>query len=588
LNNLIKYQKNMKKILYITAICFLAITAISCLKDEPPVIPEMTDSPVTINEAYSNGGRSTYGAIDWVELYNDSDQAIDISGYLLYDKADKIEKVTVPTGTILAARGFFTIDVDVVGGFGLSSGGDMVYLEDNTGNLIDQIEFGALTPEQAYARNPDGSTIFKVQTPTPGVSNNGAVVTPAITNVTHIPASPTNTEDVVISATVVAGEGTLSSVKVQWTLDASAQSDIPMTNVGDAYSATIPQQAANAVIAYSVVALNSVGGTTTVAGTYTVRDAAVVDYTGLVINEVDGNGKFVELYNKSAAAISLTGVMLVKNESVTWWTGGAVSITAGGFYTIAQSGGDPSPNESNGNGGISSKQNLQFELKQPDGNTVIDQFLRTNGTALGTSVTPAYDATPKYSFSRCPDGGAFGLAVPSCNTANPALPAGPIVTDGSAVDYSKLVINEIDGNGKFVEIFNNGTVAVSLTDITLYKNETTLWWTGGAVNISAGGFYTIAQSGQTPVGVSESTGNGGISPKKTVKFEMRAPNGFHIDAYARVKADGILDADCTPDYGSGTKYSFSRCPDGTGAFGLAVPSCNVANPATAVGPIVTN
>ncbi|GHV72387.1 hypothetical protein FACS1894201_01260 [Bacteroidia bacterium] len=569
----------------------MVITTISCVKDKPITPPEMTDSPVKLNEAYSNGDRSTYGAIDWVELYNNSGEAVDISGYMLYDKADKIEKVIVPVGTILAARGFFTIDVDVVGGFGLSSGGDMVYMEDNAGNLIDQIEFGALTPEQSYARNPDGSDTFKIQTPTPGISNNGAVVAPSVTNVAHTPVSPTNNEDVVISATVTAGEGTVSSVKLKWTLNTTAQTDITMTNSGDVYSATITRQAANAVIAYSVEALNSVGGTTTTSsGTYTVRDAAVVDYTGLVINEVDGNGKFVELYNKSAAAISLAGVTLVKNETGTWWTGGAVSIAAGGFYTIAQTGQTPTGvSESTGNGGISSKQNLKFELKQPDVTTVIDQFLRTNGTALGDAVTPAYDATtPRYSFSRCPDGGAFGLAVPSCNAANPTLPVGPIATDGSTVDYTQLVINEIDGNGKFVEIYNNGAVAVSLTNITLYKNETTLWWTGGAVSIAAGGFYTIAQTGQTPAGVSESTGNGGISPKKTVKFEMRAPNGFYIDAYARLKADGILDADCTPDYGSGTKYSFSRCPDGLGTFGLAVPSCNVANPATAVGAIVTN
>jgi hypothetical protein len=383
----------------------------------------------------------------------------------------------------------------------------------------------------------------------------------------------------------------VSSVKLQWTLDAAAKPDITMTNTGDVYSATIPKQAAGAAIEYAVVARNSVGGATTVTGSYAVRDAAVVDYTGLVINEVDGNGKFVELYNGSAAAISLAGVTLVKNESGTWWTGTTATIAAKGYYTIAQSGGDPAADEANGNGGISPKQNLKFELKQPDGTTVIDQFLRTNGsTALGASATPAYDATtPKYSFARCPDGGAFGLAVPSCNAKNPAIPAGPIVTDGSAVDYSKLVINEIDGNGKFVEIYNNSAAPISLTDVKLYKNETTLWWTGGASKtIAANGRYTIVQSGQSTAGADEYTGNGGISPKKTVKFEMRTPAGYYIDAYARVKADGVLDADCTPDYGSGTKYSFSRCPDGLGTFGLAVPSCNAANPGTSTGAIVTN
>ncbi|MDR1762624.1 MAG: lamin tail domain-containing protein [Dysgonamonadaceae bacterium] len=577
-------MKALNKILMILGALFFC----ACVEDEPVPPPEMGESPVKINEAYSNGGRSTYGALDWVELYNTSDVAVDISGYVMYDKTDKSEKVVVPAGTTLAAHGFAVFEVDIDGGFGLGSGGDMVYLDDAGGKLIDQIEFGALTPEQSYARNPDGSETFKIQTPTPGTSNSGAVALPSVTNVSHSPASPTSDEAVTVTATVSAGEGSLTSVKVQWTVNSTAQTDLTMANSGDVYTATIPKQAANADVAYSVTAINSLGGTTSVSGSYTVRDATVVDYTGLVINEIDGNGKYIELYNSSAAAISLTGVKLVKNESGTWWTGGAVNIAAGGRYTIAQNGESPSgADEQTGSAGISPKQNLKFELKSPD-DLVLDSLIRTNGGNWGDGVTPDYGSGTKYSYSRCPDGsGAFGLAVPSCGAPNPSMPAGPILTNGSAVNYGDLVINEIDGNGKFIEIFNKGTAAVSLQNVVLRKNESAVWWTGGAVNIAAGGYYAIAQTGQSPAGASEQTGASGISPKKTVKFEMLIGNMF-IDGFARVKADGVLDADCTPDYGSGTKYSFSRCPDGTGAFGLAVPSCGAANPASSAGEIATN
>ncbi|MDR1552804.1 MAG: lamin tail domain-containing protein [Prevotellaceae bacterium] len=586
----------MKKISYFTLICLFAATVTSCLKDEPPVLPETGDSPVKINEAYSNGGRSTYGAIDWVELYNDSDEAVDVSGYILYDKVDKIAKIIVTSNTTIAARAFLLVEVDVTGGFGLGSGGDMVYLEDSNGLLVDRIEFGALTPEQSYARNPDGSDVFKIQTPTPGVSNNGAVAQPSITDLAHTPASPTNDEDVIVTATVTAGEGTLTSVKVQWTLNTTPQTDITMTNAADVYSATIVKQVAGSAIAYSVVATNSAGGTSTVSGTYTVRDATVIDYTGLVINEIDGNGKFIELYNKGTVDIPLAGVTLVKNESATWWTGGAATLAAGEYYTISQSGQtDPGADETTGASGISPKQNLKFQLKDPDDNE-LDVFFRSNGEALGTIVIPAYDATtPKYAFARCPDGiGAFGLAEPSCDIANPFVPAGAIATDGgTTVKYSDLVINEVDGNGKFVEIHNKGTVPISLENVTIYKNislANTLWWTGGStVTIAAGGFYTIAQSGGA-AGADEYTGNGGISPKKTVRFDLIAPDAsMSIDVFARVKADdNTLDANCTPDYGSAPQYSFSRCPDGTGTFGLAAPSCNSANPATSAGAIETN
>jgi len=149
-----------------------------------------------------------------------------------------------------------------------------------------------------------------------------------------------------------------------------------------------------------------------------------IDYSVLVINEVDGIGKFVEIYNNGAEPVSLKGLILVKNESQTWWTGGAsASIAAGGFYTISQTGQSTEcASEAIGASGISPKQNVKFELKKPNGTDfdVIDQFVRSNGGAWGDAVTPAYDAAgTNYSFSRVPDGtGNFQLTVPSCNAPN--------------------------------------------------------------------------------------------------------------------------------------------------------------------------
>jgi hypothetical protein len=581
----------MKKKLTLLIGLFAAAFA-GCVKDEEPVLPETGDAPVKINEAYSNGGRSTYGDLDWIELYNNSDAAFNVGGYVLYDKIDKSEKVIIPTNTTIAARGFLVVEVDVDGGFGLSSSGDMVHLEDTEGRLIDKIEFGAQTPEQAAARVPDGSDNIILQTPTRGASNNGVVATPSVTGLAHAPVSPTSDEDVTVTATVTAGEGTLTSVKIQWTLNTATQPDIAMTNTAASYSATIPKQAAGSEIAYSVVAINSAGGSSTVPGTpYTVRNASSTDYSGLVINEVDGNGKFIEIYNKGTAAIPLAGVTLVKNESATWWTGGAATVGAGEYHVISngvQSG--ITADETTGASGISPKQNVQFQLKDPSGNE-LDAFLRSNGGNLSDGVTPDYGSGTKYSFSRCPDGvGAFGLAVPSSKAANPFTPAGAIATNDSPVNYADLVINEVDGNGKFIEIYNKGAAAISLENVKLYKNLSSLWWTGGSTaTIAAGGYYTIVESGGSVAGASEYTGASGISPKKTVRFDLIAPGAsMSIDVFARVKADNVLDANCTPDYSSGTKYSFSRCPDGTGTFGLAVPSCNAANPATAAGDIVTN
>lgn len=401
----------------------------------PPAGPTGT-SPVRINEAFSRGKDNPEHPLDWVELYNTSSEAVDISGFVLSDKSDKSEKVTLPAGTTLAGNAFLKVEVDVEGGFGLSSKGDMVYLYNAEGARVDYIEFGAMDLDKSWSAVPDGSATFKMQTPTPGASNNNVVTVtnPSIGGVSHSPVSPTENDEVTVAATVAAGEGTLSTVVVKWSLDNAAQTDIAMALTGDKYTATIPSQAAEATVKYTVEATNSLGGKAISAeAAYSVRGTEPVDYTSLVINEVDGNGKFVEIYNKGNAAVSLTGVQLIKNEdgNKIWWTGAAVEIAAGDYYTICEASSSLAAvvDEANGNGGISPKKNVKFELKGPDG-ALIDAFTRSTALPLDANCTPDYGATtPKYSFSRCPDGtGEFGLAEPSCDAANPATSAGAIET----------------------------------------------------------------------------------------------------------------------------------------------------------------
>ncbi len=219
----------MKKRSIVAAICLLTASIFSsCVEDEKPILPQ-GGSPVKINEAYSNGGRSTYGSIDWVELYNPSDDEVNVGGFVLSDKADKAEKVSIPANTTIAARGYLVVEVDVEGGFGLSSSGDLVYLYDTDGLIVDEFSFGALGVNEATARVPDGSETLKVQTPTRGASNSGAVAVPSVSDVAHAPTSPTAEEDVTVSATVTAGEGTIASVTLKWKLNAVAQTDIAMT-----------------------------------------------------------------------------------------------------------------------------------------------------------------------------------------------------------------------------------------------------------------------------------------------------------------------------------------------------------------------
>jgi hypothetical protein len=65
---------------------------------------------VTINE-YSAANLETYidnyGAFDdWVELYNASEEAVDISGWYISDKSSKPTKYEFPEGTIIQGNGY--------------------------------------------------------------------------------------------------------------------------------------------------------------------------------------------------------------------------------------------------------------------------------------------------------------------------------------------------------------------------------------------------------------------------------------------------------------------------------------------------
>lgn len=116
---------------------------------------------------------------DWVEIYNSSDNAIDLSGFCLEDSKGVAEKFTIPEGTTIAAKGFLVYSQGATGTttsftFGLSGSGDDVYFVDPENKLVDHVT----TPDfsdaagSTYARKTDGDAEWTVcATPTKGSSN---------------------------------------------------------------------------------------------------------------------------------------------------------------------------------------------------------------------------------------------------------------------------------------------------------------------------------------------------------------------------------------------------------------------------------
>jgi hypothetical protein len=172
LDNTINIGGNMKKLI------LLLLVILSSLVINEKNFAQTTT--IKMNEIYSNGKSTSEPALDWIELYNPTSAAISIAGYKIYDSGGQggtKPKMTIPTGTTIAAKGFYVVTTDIStttdpSGFGLSSGGEEVWLENASGTVIDDVIFPALTETQSYCRYPDGGATLKILTPfTKGVSN---------------------------------------------------------------------------------------------------------------------------------------------------------------------------------------------------------------------------------------------------------------------------------------------------------------------------------------------------------------------------------------------------------------------------------
>ena len=159
--------------------------------------------------------------------------------------------------------------------------------------------------------------------------------------------------------------------------------------------------------------------------------------TGVVLNELSGADKFIELYNTTDKEISLEGLSIVKYDASkdggksTTWTGKAgMKIAAKGYVVLESSDladpaedGDPNYAYESANhvfkGGLSGKKNLKIELVDANEN-VLDVFARGEEGA-GWNQVAGFNNDKKHTFSRVPDGtGAWAYADPTKGAANGA------------------------------------------------------------------------------------------------------------------------------------------------------------------------
>ncbi|MDF1696746.1 MAG: CotH kinase family protein [Saprospiraceae bacterium] len=151
----------------------------------------MGNSQVTINEYSASNLLGFLDSFnkgeDWVELYNDGDESVDLSGWHLSDKSSKPGKWTFPEGAVILPKGFLTVycsgrDGVFPGGYHTNfklqqtTGKDIILLSDKEEEIIDLQDLRITSIEHSNCRNFNGGSTWKVCIePTFNSSNNGSI-----------------------------------------------------------------------------------------------------------------------------------------------------------------------------------------------------------------------------------------------------------------------------------------------------------------------------------------------------------------------------------------------------------------------------
>lgn len=146
-------------------------------------------------------------------------------------------------------------------------------------------------------------------------------------------------------------------------------------------------------------------------------------YSNIVLNELNGDTKFIEIYNKGNMDVPLEGMYIMKDDYVAGatWTADATIVAPAGGYVLLYSidvFADHSelPENLFFNSGLSGKKAMRITLFMPDG-TVRDEFVRCpEGAEWGAAMS---NVIPQ-SYARTPDGGDWKLTDPTPGRANPS------------------------------------------------------------------------------------------------------------------------------------------------------------------------
>ena len=404
----------------------------------------------------------------------------------------------------------------------------------------------------------------------------------SISNVSYSPIAVQADEPVTVTATITTYYD--FSASLYYCVDDGKYMEVNMVPADekDVYGAVIPGQADGAKVTFHIVAASEMV-TTSPDMEYTVG-AVAVDYSVLRLNELNGNDKFIEIYNAGADAINMNGVYIEKDGSQNWIGDNTVTIAAGGYVLLysedVQADMPDYPESLIFHSGLSAKKNVRIQLFTPAG-VSIDDFNLVNIDAND----PAYIPAPA-SYSRNADGEwYYADATPGAENVDgtqillgleggvtPEPPVGP--------DYNDLVLNELNGDTKFIEFYNKGDFDLALEGLYIEKDDKTApIWTGDATLTVPAHGYLVLYSEDVVADHPELEGTNyifgsGLSGKKAIRIALFLADGTQLDIFTRVPEGGTW-GDAMSNV---APKSYARTPD-AGDWKLADPTPGTANPA---------
>ena len=185
---------------------------------------------------------------------------------------------------------------------------------------------------------------------------------------------------------------------------------------------------------------------------------------------------------------------------------------------------------------------------------------------LYTAVIPAQPNDTKVTFH-----------IEAMNSEATAVsPEKEYIVGAVAVDYSKLRLNELNGQDhkKFIEIFNAGSESINMNGVTIYKDTEKLVWTGkGAVKIEAGAYLLLISedvfADYPEIDTTMYMFHSGLSAKKNVRIELKTPAGETIDDFNLTNIG--LNGEAYGYANNQAPDSYSRNKDGKWYYADATP-----------------